>query len=199
MPTQRKVLWLALFALLAFPHKDAGANRASRPIEVLTVDGARVRPLKGRGRRVTVLFFIAHDCPIANSYAPEIGRICRQYVSARIAFYVVYVESDLRPADARKHARDYGFPCPALLDPTHRLVRRVGATVTPEVTVVQPDGRLLYRGRIDDLYVDFGTRRREAKRHDLRLILDAVVAGKPVRQTMTAAIGCFIPSTITKK
>ncbi|MCZ7644490.1 MAG: hypothetical protein M5U26_04270 [Planctomycetota bacterium] len=35
--------------------------------------------------------------------------------------------------------------------------------------------------------------RKEATRHDLREALDAVLAGKPVAEARTKAIGCFIP------
>jgi hypothetical protein len=82
---------------------------------------------------------------------------------------------------------------PALLDPAHKVVRAAGATVTPEAAVISPSGTLLYRGRIDDLYLDFGKRRREPTKRDLREALDAILTGKKPALRTTNAVGCFIP------
>jgi len=144
------------------------------------------------GKKAVVLLFIASDCPISNSYAPEIQRICAYYTPRNVAFTLVYSDPDLSLANAKKHARDYGYTSPVLLDPTHRLARKAGATVTPEAAVFAPSGKLLYRGRIDNLYVGYGQRRYTVTRHDLRDALDAVLRGKPVPTPITPAIGCFI-------
>ncbi len=144
------------------------------------------------GKKAIVLLFIARDCPISNSYAPEIKRIVARYTPQKVAFTLVYADPDTSLAAARQHAKEYGYTCPLLLDPAHRLARRAGATVTPEAAVFAPGGRLLYRGRIDDLYLGFGRRRDAATRHDLRDALDAVLNGWPVPTAKTQAIGCFI-------
>lgn len=150
-------------------------------------------PAAAKGKQAVVLFFIAHDCPIANAYAPEMNRICAAYAPRKIAFYRVYAEQGLSAQAANKHAKDYGFRCPALLDPALAWARRIGATVTPEAAVLAPDGRLLYRGRIDDTYVDYGRRRDQPTTRDLRRALDAVLHGQPVPQRITKAVGCLIP------
>jgi hypothetical protein len=162
-------------------------------LTVSDVHGVRRYPLDAREKKAIVLIFIAHDCPIANGYAPEINRICVEYARRGAAFFVVYVEPDLPAQEARKHARAFAYPCPALLDRAHTLVRRTGATVTPEAAVLAPDGRLRYRGRIDDRHVDFGKRRLQPTTRDLRLALDAVLQGKTVPTPVTRAVGCFIP------
>lgn len=139
-----------------------------------------------------VLVFFGHDCPMSNGYAKEIIRLCAAYTPKRIALCVVYADADFSAADARKHATEYGFTCPAILDPKMVLARRVGATVKPEVAVLSPAGELLYRGRIDDRYVDFGKRRENLTAHELRDALDAVLTGKPVAVPRAPAIGCDI-------
>ena len=55
-----------------------------------------------------------------------------------------------------------------------------------------PGLELVYRGRIDDRYVDFGNTRARATQHDLRQALDAVLSGEPVANPRTKAVGCFI-------
>lgn len=146
-----------------------------------------------KGKKGVVLFFLGTDCPISNAYAPEIKRICSHYASKDIAFALIYPDPDLSLADIKKHVKAYGYTCPAFLDPAHRLTHKAGSTVTPQAVIFSPCGRLLYRGRIDNLYVDWGKPRFEATQHDLRSALDAVAAGKTVPRKFTDAIGCFIP------
>src|SRR2546425_10987185 len=74
------------------------------------------------GKKATLLIFIAHDCPVANGYAPEINRIVAKYGPKGIACFVVYTETDLPAESARKHARDYGYRCRAVQDTSHQLV-----------------------------------------------------------------------------
>src|SRR5262249_20718566 len=110
-----------------------------------------------------------------------------------VAAFIVHADPDVTAAQARKHAKEYGLPCPVLLDPTHVLVKRTGVSKAPEVAVLGPDGKVEYRGRIDDLYADYGNRRAKPTQHDLRNALDAILAGKPVHRATTEAIGCDIP------
>lgn len=142
--------------------------------------------------KATVLLFIAHECPIANRYAPEIARIQKEYSSKGVDFYRVYVMPLKEASIAKAHGEEYKLPFDALLDPNRKLVDAVNATVTPEAAVVGPKGTLLYRGRIDDQNIEHG-KIREGYRRDLRVALDEILAGKPVSVKETPAIGCFLP------
>jgi thiol-disulfide isomerase/thioredoxin len=145
-------------------------------------------------RKATVYFFIAHDCPVANSYVPEMNRIASKYGRSGMAIFSVYTEKDMGKDVAVKHHRDFSFQFPATVDPSHVIVKRLGATVTPETVVLDNKGILKYRGRIDNLYVAFGQRRPAATHRDLRAALDSIVAGKHMQLTTSKAIGCFIPT-----
>ncbi len=142
--------------------------------------------------KATAVVFIGHDCPTSNGYAPEIGRLTEEFGPKEVAFCVVYADADLSRTDARRHAADYGFPCPALLDPRQSLARRFKATIKPETVLLGSGGDLLYRGRIDDRYADFGKRRAVPTRREFRDVLEAVVAGRPVPVDRAEAIGCDI-------
>ena len=77
-------------------------------------------------------------------------------------------------------------------DRDHALVKTAGATITPEAAVFDARQRLVYRGRIDDRFVELGRERPAATQHDLRNALTAALAGKPVSPSHTQAVGCFI-------
>ncbi len=80
-----------------------------------------------------------------------------------------------------------------LLDPKHQLVKAVGVNVTPEVAVITADGKLAYRGRIDDQYPGLGKKRLAPAQRDLRNALNDILAGKPIKAARTEAVGCSIP------
>ena len=168
------------------------------PLTAMAANGKKVTLLQDKSRRATVLLFVTNDCPITNSYAPEIKRICDEYSARKIAFYLVYADPELKASDVRQHVKEYRLPCAALLDPAHRLVHFTQAAVTPEAVILAPDGRRLYRGRIDDRYIDFGRARFAATTHDLREALDAVLQGRPVPHPIVKAVGCSIPGAVRR-
>jgi hypothetical protein len=142
----------------------------------------------------TVLFFLMTDCPISNRYAPEIQRICASYGPKGAHCFLVYVDPSTAADAVLNHVKDYKYTCcPTILDSERRLVRKAGATVSSEVAVFSNTGQLRYRGRIDNFYAALGAPRQVVTEHDLRDALDALIAGRAVRNPRTQAFGCFIP------
>jgi hypothetical protein len=98
-------------------------------------------PLPVPPGRIHVLLFVTPDCPIANSYAPEIAAIARECAGDDLRLFLVHVDPDVDGATARAHARDFGLEgLPLVLDPDQDLARSVGATVTPEAGGGGPAG-----------------------------------------------------------
>ncbi len=159
-------------------------------VSVPDVNGTSHRPFDLRGHKAAVLIFVGVDCPISNSYAPEINRIVADYAKKDLDFYIVYSDPHLPAADAKKHSDDFGYACPSLMDNQQVLMKLTDARVTPQAVVVGADAEILYSGRIDNWYEDFGKQRFKPTTHDLRDALDAIVAGKKVAVPVTKAIGC---------
>jgi peroxiredoxin len=137
------------------------------------LSGERVNPL-AKGDPASVFLFVRSDCPIANRYAPELRRLQEEYSPRGIRFWLVYVDPRESAESIRSHVADYRLPGRILRDSSHDLVRLTGARVTPEAAVFDSGGRLVYRGRIDDRYPDFGKARAKPDRRDLMLALEAV-------------------------
>jgi len=161
------------------------------PPKPLHLAGHPVDPFVNR-TPAAVLLFVQTDCPISNRYAPTIARLYARFQPQGVAFYLVYPDRR-EDADAiRRHGREYGLPGQALRDVQHALVKRVGATVTPEAVVLGERGNIVYRGRIDDRYMALDQMRPQPTRNDLANALAAALAGRPPDPSATEAIGCFI-------
>lgn len=139
----------------------------------------------------TVLVFTTTDCPISNRYAPEINRLTAKF-AGKARFVLVYPVAGDTEAMVRAHMKKFGYANEWRHDPGQKLVKQTGVTVTPEVAVLSADQKVLYRGRIDDRYIDFGKDRPEPTVRDLERALDAIVSGKPVPVAETRAVGCIL-------
>lgn len=176
-------------------HDSADAACSAAQVQMFDLSGRSIDPQQVAGARATVFLFARTDCPISNRYAPEVRRLHQKFASHGVTFWLVYPDPDESPDTIRKHLRAYGYPFGALRDPQHAFTKLTGATVTPEVAVFAPghaDARLIYRGRIDDRYVEFGKIRPAPTRRDLEWALEAILVGKAVASATLPAIGCRI-------
>lgn len=181
---------MLLIALLYWPVTLLSA--AVPPFQLRDTQGAIHTPGEWNGKKAILLFFVTTDCPIGNSYVPELNRIRDAYAGRGVMVYAVQADTTMAEAVVAKYAKDYAYGFPLLLDPRQVLVQLTGAAVTPQAAVLSPDGKVLYLGRIDNRVADFGKQRPQATERDVRDALDAVIAGKPVPHPVTKSIGCAI-------
>ena len=167
---------------------------AQSPVRVELLGGGAVDPLAApKGVKAIVFLFTSTDCPISNRYAPEVRRIAEAFGPKGVVFRIVYPSRSESATAIREHMTAYGYAgiAEAVRDPKLALVTFTGATVTPEAAVVA-GGKVVYRGRIDDRYVDLARERPAPTARDLFDALTAIVAGKPAPRATTQAVGCFI-------
>lgn len=179
------MLWRSVLALLF----AASAPRFS----LRDTAGAVHTSAEWANAKAAVVLFVTIDCPIGNSYVPELNRIREAYASRGVVMWAVQADPGIPEAAVARYAADFRYSFPMLLDPKQTLVKHAGATITPQAAIFAPDGKLLYLGRIDNRVEDFGKSRPKATVPDLRNALDAVLAGKPVSPDRTKSIGCSIP------
>lgn len=183
---------LVPYVALALSTACLTASAGGLQFELRDTQGAVHTAAEWKAAKAVVVYFTTVDCPIANSYVPEMNRIHDAYAPRGVLFFAVQTDLTIPHADVVKYAHDFEYRYPLLFDPAQTLVRRAGATITPQVAIFDPDGKLLYLGRIDDRVADFGKQRLKPTVFDLRDSLDAVLAGKPVPHATTKSIGCAI-------
>jgi hypothetical protein len=183
----------------ASDHAGGGDGHRLPPREraIEDIAGLTHRPFGDPRVRAVVLVFLLPDCPISNSYVPELNRLHAEYGSRGVRLFLIEADPQTSVEDAREHARQYQLRPPVVLDGRHAWVRRTGAAVATQAAVLSPAGQVLYLGRIDNRYAAFGKRRVQVTAHDLRAALEAVLAGRPVPRPRTEAVGCDIPDLPT--
>jgi hypothetical protein len=140
---------------------------------------------------VTVLVFVRTDCPISNRYAPTIQRLSMRYAD-KASFWLVYPARNESAEMIRKHEQEFGYKLPVARDLQHVLVKQSRAAITPEAAVFDAKRHLIYHGRIDDLYEDFGRARRAPTTNELEDAIQAALDGKAPAWDAVPAVGCYI-------
>src|SRR5690349_1551858 len=179
MATGRGIAALIAFSTVSFARGPIDLH--GKPVDPF-VDTARAKGYP----------FVRTDCPISNRYAPELQRIASEFSCRGVEFWLVYSDPAETAAGIEAQIAQYKLPGKPLRDPDHKLAARSQATVSPQAAVFDGSGKLIYTGRIDDQFVDFGKARPRALTHDLESAITAVLSGKPVKFTKTRAIGCYL-------
>lgn len=180
---------LLIAAALAFalPFSQGAQETA------LHLDGSPADPFQEASGKPVALIFVRTDCPVSNRYAPLIQRISSQY-EVKVGFWLVYLGKTATSEKIRQHESDYGYKLPALRDPQHALVAQALVQITPEAAVFDSRHRLVYHGRLDNLYEDVGRTRPAATTHELADAIEAALRGKTPPPNMPG-VGCFIADT----
>jgi hypothetical protein len=149
--------------------------------------GAR-HSLRAPAELPAVYVFLSTECPISNRYTGRLVQLEREFGKRGVRFFAVFPNDTESAAAVGRYAsgRDIQFP---VIRDDGALARRCGATVTPEAALIDHNGVLRYRGRIDD-NAD-GTR---ITSRDLEVAIGAVVAGNAPAVARTRAFGCLIHS-----
>jgi len=159
--------------------------------QALDLGGSPKDPLKETPGKAVVLVFVRTDCPISNRYAPLLQEMSVKYGS-EAAFWLVFPDKNESPESIRSYLQEFNYKLPALRDTEHSLVKKSGAKVTPEVAVFNSKRALVYHGRIDDLYREFGKARRAATTHELADAIEAASKGAAPPSAAAEGVGCFI-------
>ncbi len=160
--------------------------------ELPDTEGAR-HSVSANGARPTAVVFTCNHCPYALAWHDRILDAARDYEDRGVRFLLI------SPNDAERYPRDSyeamqkrvredgGWPAPYLYDETQEVARSYGAKTTPDVFVIDADGKLRYRGAPDADYNDTGQ-----SAQWLRDALDSVLGGSTPDPAETEPVGCSI-------
>jgi len=146
-------------------------------------------------RKAVVVVFLGTECPLARLYAPRLAELAKEYEPRGVAFLGVDSNQQDSIQELATFARVNALSFPLLKDVGNEVADQFGALRTPEVFVLDGQRTVRYWGRIDDQYgfqTGVGFQRPEPSRRDLAVAIDELLAGEPVSQPVTTAMGCHI-------
>ena len=151
--------------------------------ELTTLDGKTAQ--FGAGSPSLVVF-TSTSCPVAKRYTTRLNRLYEKYKD-RVQIAAVFSNERDTAEAARQHAEEFGIQFPAVVDGSGAVARRFGASMTPQAFALDAEGRLKYRGAIDNDRYETRVTQNYAQN-----ALDDLLAGRDPIVAETAAFGCTL-------
>ena len=150
--------------------------------------------------KALVVVFTCNHCPAAQAYEGRLKKLVDDYKPLGVAIVAIspndpksirldelgYTDLSDSFAEMKTRAKDENFNFPYLYDGENETASRAyGPVATPHAFLFDAQRKLRYVGRIDD-----AERESLVQSRDLRLALDAVLAGREPAVAQTKAFGC---------
>lgn len=142
-----------------------------------------------------VVYFWSAECPCVRACERYSFLPLAQKYRGRVAFYAVAAsrfDLDQPPAKFAQSVQAHSLPFPVLRDPSHRIASALGARVTPQTFLLDPQNRVVFSGMPDDSRRYLGNPKRGVAQTYLARALAEALAGQPITQPKTENQGCII-------
>jgi thiol-disulfide isomerase/thioredoxin len=162
-----------------------------------TVSGRLVRSSEFAGTSGLVVMFICNHCPFVKHVRAQLAALGRDYAGRMPIVAISSNDVAAHPEDApdlmKVEALEAGYVFPYCFDESQQVAMAFGAACTPDFFLYGSDGRLAYRGQLDESRPPSkGYPPIEVTGRDLRAAMDAVLAGTRVPEPQRASLGCNI-------
>ncbi|MGA2802371.1 MAG: thioredoxin family protein [Verrucomicrobiota bacterium] len=141
-----------------------------------------------------LVLFICNHCPYVKHIRAGLAQLARDYLLRGVAIVGINSNdvanySDDSPEKMKEEVKSAGYLFPYLYDESQAVAKAYRAACTPDIYLFDKSHRLVYRGQFDDSRPGNGI---PVTGRDLRVALDAVLAGKPVSPNQKTSMGCNI-------
>jgi len=188
--SRRIALAAGLLAISLAAQAAAPAIGSAAPdFSLTTLDGKTFSLAQAaKSHKAVVVMFIATKCPYSNAYNDRMRDMAAAYEKQGVLFVGINSNKTEPAEEVASHAKQHGFAFPLMKDPENKVADLYDARHTPEIYVVDPQGKLVYHGRIDENYEDPA----HVASPDLKDALNQLLAGKAIAKAETKAFGCSI-------
>lgn len=158
-----------------------------------TPDGVAFTMSDHLGEKGLLVAFLCNHCPyvqrIADRLAADMAELMQEGIGVLAVMSNDYKSHPAdRPEAMTAFAAQHGFAFPYLVDKDQEVGRAYGAVCTPDFFGLNAEGKLHYRGRLDDAAMGDATTRRRELVAAMRQIAES---GQGPRE-QTPSMGCSI-------
>lgn len=137
---------------------------------------------------------LCNHCPYVVRIKRELASLTQDFIDRGVAVVALSANDvEKYPADSpeqmKADADVFGYPFPYLYDEEQTLAASLRAVCTPEFYLFGVDGKLNYRGRLDDSTPGNG---KPASGADLKRAVDALLQGSPPTEPQLPSMGCSL-------
>jgi peroxiredoxin len=191
----------SILALLVAAGTAVAAPQVGQPAPefTLTDSNGKSHNLSDFKGKFVVLEWLNHGCPFVKKHydGGNMQGLQKEFTGKDVVWLSIVSsapgkQGHMSPEETNKTKEEKGSAATAILnDEDGTLGKLYDAKVTPELSVINPEGTLIYMGAIDDKKSVEPADVAGAKNY-VKQALDEAVAGKPVSEPTTTAYGCGI-------
>lgn len=172
---------------------ELGSDIPLRDIKMKSTDNKNTTLEDNRGKNGLLVMFSCNTCPFVIRSQMRTKDVMRYALKNNIGMIIINSnEAQRDEADSyeemKKYAQQQGYLVPYVIDENSRLANTFGASHTPEVFLFNKEGKLIYKGAMEDN----PSRPAESKVMYLQNAMDNMIAGKQPDPAQTRSIGCAI-------
>ena len=187
---------LVASAVFAFDPPPVGS---AAPDFSLTDGSGKTHSLSQYKGKTVVLEWFNPECPFVKKHygSGNMQKLQEEYTSKGIVWLTIDsnapgAEGNLSPEQAEKITTAWRTHQTALLlDPEGKVGRAYGAKNTPNMVVINPEGKIAYEGAIDSKATPNPADIPNSTNY-VKAALDESLAGKPVSNPTTRPYGCSV-------
>ena len=158
-----------------------------------TVSGALLSSAELKGKPA-LLMVICNHCPYVVRIKRGLPDLMKDFIDRGVAVVALSANDvEKYPADSpeqmKADAEVFGYPFPYLYDEEQTLAAALQAVCTPEFYLFGSDGKLFYRGRLDD---STPGNDKEVTGAELKRAVDALLSGAPPIEPQLPSTGCSL-------
>lgn len=196
----RKLKILTVISLfistLAMAQSGYKVGAIATDFKLENIDGKMVSLSDYNEAKGFIVIFTCNTCPFSVAYEDRINALNKKYASQGYPVIAIMPNNPAAsPGDSMEamqaRAKAKGFTFPYLMDKGQEVYPKYGAAKTPHVYVLQRDkkgNQVKYIGAIDDNYQN----PESVNQKYVENAVDALLDGKPIKETHTRAVGCTI-------
>lgn len=188
----RNLCLLMLLAPLSTPALQIGDSWVDAKLKMKNIDSSMVSISDIRGKHGTLVVFTCNHCPFVKAWQDRMVKCGNTYKNKGIGVLFINSNDPAVKGDTfegmQRLASEYGYQFPYVVDATSDVARHYGATKTPEFFLFDRNGKLVYKGAIDDS----GRKPRNVTRAYLKEAIEELLAGNKISTPTTKSVGCSI-------
>jgi peroxiredoxin len=174
------------------PARDTqNPGKRAPSFELNSFDGKTVNLADYRGKTV-VLEWFNMECPFSLYHYKTkntMAQLAEKYKSKNVVWLAVNSTNHTTPAANKTFTQKQKLPFPILDDRSGKVGRAYGAKTTPHIFIINPRGRIVYDGAIDDSPMG---KKKEGVVNYVDNVLAELTTGKTVSTTNTKPYGCSV-------
>jgi peroxiredoxin len=186
--------WIYIPRMALTPSTMLPLGTAAPDFNLPDTNGKLVALADFKNAPALVVVFMCNHCPYVIHIRAGLAQFARDYAPKNVGIVGINANDaknypDDSPAKMKIEVEKAGYIFPYLYDETQAVAKKYHAACTPDFFLFDRGRRLVYRGQFDASRPGNGI---PVTGKDLRVAIEAVLAGKPTSEFQAPSVGCNI-------